>query len=356
MIAGVLALVGMALAQDAQDVAFSSLAAVTPPGAVAPDYYLVQPGDTLWDISTRFLGDAYQWPALWSYNDYITNPHWIYPGNKIYFRLGTELEPPDVGLEEAPVEAPYQPEETPRPVAEERCDFPPRFTAGRSGVRVTVPAVLAPRAELGLKGKVYAADTGAALLSEDRLVSIKLDRGADVGCGDILSVYRLQSKVRAKRTDYGGLWRVLAELRVLRVDGAIATAEVRDGAQEFERGDLVGRAQPTDLVVDVHAPEGDVETEVVARMRQESRLVRPGEVIFLDRGTNDGLSPGSALFIVDRRDGKDPVEDRPDARLPERVMGRAVVVRAEETKATAVIVDIAGDLPEAMHLVGTANN
>lgn len=84
--------------------------------------------------------------------------------------------------------------------------------------------------------------------------------------------------------------------------------------------------------------------------------MRPGEVIFLDRGTNDGLSPGSALFIVDRRDGKDPVEDWPDARLPERVMGRAVVVRAEETKATAVIVDIAGDLPEAMHLVGTANN
>jgi hypothetical protein len=356
MIAGVLALLGMAAAQDAQDMAFSNLAAVAPPGAVAPDYYLVQPGDTLWDISTRFLGDPYQWPALWSYNDYITNPHWIYPGNKIYFRLGTELEPPDVGLEEAPVEAPYQPEETPRPVAEERCDFPPRFAAERREVRVTVPVVLAARADLALKGKIYAADTGSMLLSENRLVSIKLDRGADVGCGDVLSVYRFQSKVKVKRTDYGGLWRVLAELRVIRVDGSVATAEVRDGAQEFERGDLVGQAHATDLVIDVHAPEGDVETDVVARMRKESRLIRPGEVIFLDRGTNDGLNPGSALYIVDRRDGRAVVEDKPDMALPERVMGRAVVVRAEETQSTAVIVDLAGDVPEAMHLVGTPNN
>ena len=52
------------------------------------DFYVIQSGDTLWDISTRFLNDPHAWPELWSYNEYITNPHWIYPGNRVYFRLG----------------------------------------------------------------------------------------------------------------------------------------------------------------------------------------------------------------------------------------------------------------------------
>ena len=64
-----------------------------------PEYYVVQEGDTLWEISSRFLGNAYYWPKLWSINEQVTNPHWIYPGNRIRFTMGTLLEPPDVGLD-----------------------------------------------------------------------------------------------------------------------------------------------------------------------------------------------------------------------------------------------------------------
>jgi LysM domain-containing protein len=51
--------------------------------------YTIQKGDTLWDISSKFLRDPFLWPKLWEKNPYITNPHWIYPGNTI--RL-TDLE------------------------------------------------------------------------------------------------------------------------------------------------------------------------------------------------------------------------------------------------------------------------
>src|SRR5687768_12619042 len=45
------------------------------------DAYTIQSGDTLWDICARMLGDPFFWPKLWTFNQYITNPHWIYPGN-----------------------------------------------------------------------------------------------------------------------------------------------------------------------------------------------------------------------------------------------------------------------------------
>ena len=48
-----------------------------------PDEYVVVRGDTLWDISARFLDKPWQWPAIWHANPQIANPHLIYPGDRI---------------------------------------------------------------------------------------------------------------------------------------------------------------------------------------------------------------------------------------------------------------------------------
>jgi len=52
----------------------------------APDTYVVERGDTLWDISALFLNEPWRWPELWSVNPDLRDPNLIYPGDVLYLR------------------------------------------------------------------------------------------------------------------------------------------------------------------------------------------------------------------------------------------------------------------------------
>lgn len=73
-----------------------------------PDSYTVRRGDTLWDISAKFLSKPWLWPEIWQANPQVRNPHLIYPGDvlNLSFINGPRLTlQPRVHAEESAVPA-----------------------------------------------------------------------------------------------------------------------------------------------------------------------------------------------------------------------------------------------------------
>lgn len=73
ILAGLLCFVAAVFAQEGDDML----------RADHPERYVVQKGDTLWDISALFLNSPWLWPEIWYANPQINNPHLIYPGDVI---------------------------------------------------------------------------------------------------------------------------------------------------------------------------------------------------------------------------------------------------------------------------------
>ncbi len=59
------------------DVAVAASPNHNPPAlkANAPHVYVVKRGDTLWDISGKFLNSPWRWKEIWASNRHVKNPH-----------------------------------------------------------------------------------------------------------------------------------------------------------------------------------------------------------------------------------------------------------------------------------------
>lgn len=58
---------------------------------LAEGNYTVVKKDNLWNLAAEHLGDAYNWKAIWDKNSFISDPHWIYPGDELFIPGISEL-------------------------------------------------------------------------------------------------------------------------------------------------------------------------------------------------------------------------------------------------------------------------
>lgn len=301
--------------------------------------HVVEKGDTLWDLSEKYLGSPWYWPKVWSFNPQIENPHWIYPGEEI--RLGTG-EAPKTEVAAAPAAtAPLEGE----PVEEDEVSI-----AGQIGFHgpasIRVPAVgFATLEDLGRSGIVSRSFEEKEMLHEGDKVYLELMRPGGVRAGDRLVVFREERQVLHPETGdhLGSMVRILGAVRISSADrkDRYATGVIVQSNLEIERGDKVGPAGVAlARKVERTAATRSVKGAIAATMGDEVTELAQGHFVILDRGTFHGLERGNALEVLRATDGleDDGYTPRFDEELPVESIGEVVVVDARERTSVALVV------------------
>jgi hypothetical protein len=282
------------------------------PPAAGPDAYIINKGDTLWDLAQRWLGDPYLWPQIWDENRYILDSHWIYPGDPLVVpgkpTVVPEGELPVV--DDSRVETP-DPEEPSRAAAEP----PPPMRipmADPEDLYCTGWIVREPQEPaLWIAGR----DLERISVAEGDVVFLNHGRDQAVAPGAEFSIVRPAHLVHHPESGrvVGTLIRRLGKLRVMLAHDRSATAVITMSCEDIVDGDQVvpweDIAAPTLSSIPEFdrydpTPSGGPVGTVVAQ-RDDLSAFAAGHIIYTDLGSANGVVPGDVLTLYrDRAAGR----------------------------------------------------
>jgi hypothetical protein len=259
----------------------------------APDKYVVVKGDTLWDISGKFLKDPWRWPQIWNMNrEEIKNPHWIYPGDLVVLdKSGKEprlslVKGDKSGMQTvklSPGERVTEIGSEAIPAIPSRVIYPflsqPRVVP--AGALDGAPFILGTNAErvvLGTGDDAYATGGKPGVTRWNVLRPGKALK--DPATGEVLG-YEVE---------------YLGDARTL-VEGAPQKIRITQSAQEIlPKDNLVKADDSAPFEYIPHAPEAKISGRIISAYGGTSDS-GPYQTVVIDRGSKDGLEPGHVLAV-----------------------------------------------------------
>jgi hypothetical protein len=306
-----------------------------------PDTYVVQTGDTLWDIASMFLRDPWLWPEIWQVNQQVANPHLIFPGDILSLAYLDDGRPV-IALERGPLTA-----------------------GGGGGFERLSPNVRSQPLEEAIATIPY--ETIAAFLSRPRVIDKdQLDdlpyivahreglisssgrdvyaRGVDAQLGAVYNVIERGEELVDPDTNdvlgYQGIY--VGQGRVDRT-GDPATVRMLDSEREAVVGNyLMPEEDIAPLNFLPRSPDTEIDGRIISVLSGVS-LIGQYHVVVINRGSEAGLEPGHVLRVWQTgRTIRDTQRRRAfgeKVRLPDEPAGTMMVFRTSERISYALVME-----------------
>ena len=255
-----------------------------------PDTYVVKSGDTLWDISARFLRDPWYWPEIWYVNPQVANPHLIYPGDVL--TLVYVDGKPQLRLQRGAA------------VNDEKLLPRVREESLESAIYTLPYGVVAPFLSKGmvLEKKEIEKLPYVVALRDDHLVGATGNdvyiRGNSIDPDSVYSLIHPGDKLidpdDGDVVGYEGIF--VSEAKLTRA-GDPATMRLNASAQEAVIGDRVlSQVQPLPMHFIPRAPDKPVEGRIIHVVDGVTQIGQY-QVVIINRGASHGMETGHVLSI-----------------------------------------------------------
>lgn len=300
-----------------------------------PDRHIVVKGDTLWDISGKFLKQPWRWPEIWQMNrDQIKNPHLIYPGDVVLLDMSSGSPRLRLGKKVGAGTGKLQPTVYSKPIQQVVPSIPPNAIEPF----ISQPLVIED-GELNTGVKIVA-------MQEDRMLVGTGDSFYASGIPDASvekwHVFRkgkpLKDPATGKILAYEAFF--LGNARLVK-PGEPALLRVSLAKEEIARGDrLIPAPEPEIISYVPHRPEQDVSARVLG-IYGGLREGGANSVVALNVGKNDGMEIGHVVALYRKRVSLD-VDDsgrRTETPVPDERYGLAFVFRVFNGVSYALVVE-----------------
>lgn len=352
--------------------------------ALIASAYIVKEGDTLWDLSDEFLHDPFAWPDLWENNRHIQDPHWIYPGDSIYFGDSTREEqvlqiPAD--KKTYPCKAAVADSNLPKGVTAVGCDegddrngdFENMLGDLRSKDKKKKPKQSneayfykqrpAPKTFNGyyqmLAPVIYDIDSLRkdssffSIRSGERkeplihlpemevVVGIGKKSNKNLKKGDLVEIFDARvievPAKHGKSFDNFALLRLNGIAKITAIGDTLSRAQIVQSFREIKIGNAKARLKKPLNTLNVtgytDVKESKIEDMAIIRYSMDPMLIIGAySYILIDKGSDQKYNTGDAIAIWE--------EDKSDDALPPRLLGRGVIARAAKNEAAVLVREI----------------
>ncbi len=287
-----------------------------------PVIYVIKQGDTLWGLSDRFLSDPFYWPDMWARNPSISNPHLIYPGQRL------KIYPDRIEIEPAPAAA-----KGPRAAAPETEVAPEKtFTINGS------EGFLAEKEPVP-SGHIVVTKNDRQAVGTDDIVYTDIGRSRGARAGDRFSIYRQMETVSHPVKNYTIGYRIapLGTLRLVELKDNNSKAVITRSFREVGPGAFLQPYRDRKREITLRAARKDLAGYIVSS-RDGIITLGVGDIAYLDLGRKQGLQVGNLLYIVRDINPSMHYTAGKNLVLPKDVVGAVVVIDTGDNTSAALIV------------------
>jgi len=308
-----------------------------------PNEYVVQVGDTLWDIAGTFLRDPWFWPEIWYVNPDIVNPHLIYPGDV----LGLVYIDGQARITNVRGSA-YRlsPQARVTPLSETINSIPYESVAAflSTGVILEKEEADALPYIVDIKGEHLVAAAGNEIYARGLTADMPGTRFNVIHIGDPLT-----DPDDNRLIGYQGL--LVGEGRLSR-GGDPATVALTDTAREALKGDrLIPDSVDVPLNFFPRSPSNEIEGRIISVVNGVTQIGQY-QVVVINRGTNNGLSVGDVLSVLQTGE---VVPDRVKGgtvKLPDEQSGTVMIFKTYDRISYGLVMEAT----QALHVLDTVKN